>query len=311
MSSWDGTDQFQANAPAASDTSKARGAQRHHRRQKWGLNTDEILVMLLKEEYGLTGLASSFKCEVWSRIATAFSEKTKECVNGTQLKNRWKYLKKKYRLYASLVNKSGWTWDYAQHRPTQMYHDVWDEIIKLNKEYKTAREHSFPLYWDVHKLAGASTATGRYAFASTEERTIVDIIEGSGSSGSPEEQQVRGNGDSGVGERDEPEVFVIGSKRKKPASDSPHVGKKSADPTVEALEKLVELSDRRSKIVEQYESDENYSYKLSMARLTSLPGITAEEIFVGGQAIKQRDERIFFHSIPDMAVSFLRARARK
>ncbi|KAJ0988086.1 hypothetical protein J5N97_006442 [Dioscorea zingiberensis] len=217
MSSWVGADQFQSNASAAaSDTSKTRGAQRHHRRQKWGLDGDEILVTLLKEEYATTrGQASSFKCEVWSRIATAFSEKAKESVTGIQLKNRWKYIKKIYRLYASLVNKSGWTWDYAQHRPTPDSIEVWDDVIKFNKDYKTARDRSFPLYWLVHELAGASSATGRFAVDSTEERTVVDV-EGSGSSASiPVEQDFDGNGGVHMGGRDESDVYRSGTKRKK------------------------------------------------------------------------------------------------
>ncbi|KAJ0975025.1 hypothetical protein J5N97_016990 [Dioscorea zingiberensis] len=222
MSSWVGADQFQSNASAAaSDTSKTRGAQRHHRRQKWGLDGDEILVTLLKEEYATTrGQASSFKCEVWSRIATAFSEKAKESVTG------------------------------------------------------------------------ASSATGRFAVGSTEERTIVDV-EGSGSSASiPVEQDFDGNGDVHMGGRDESDVYRTGTKRNKSASDNPRAGKKSGDATAAALEKLVELSAGRSKIVEQYDSDENYSYKLCMNKLTAMPSITAEEIFVGGQAFKQRDERV-------------------
>ncbi|KAJ0970018.1 hypothetical protein J5N97_022895 [Dioscorea zingiberensis] len=114
---------------------------------------------------------------------------------------------------------------------------------------------------------------------STEERTVVDINEGSGSFGSLVEQDFYGNGDAHrVVGRNESEFFVIGSKRKKPTSDSPHVGKNSADPTIEALERLVELSDRRSKIVEQADSDENFLYKLCMDKLTALPGITAKEI---------------------------------
>ncbi|KAJ0966914.1 hypothetical protein J5N97_023831 [Dioscorea zingiberensis] len=140
---------------------------------------------------------------------------------------------------------------------------------------------------------------------STEERTIVDVDEGSGSFGSLVEQHFDGNGYAHiVGGRDESEVFITGTKRKKPASDNPHAGKKYVDPTVEALEKLVELSDRRSKIVEQSDSEENYSYKLCIDKLTVMPSITAEEIFVRGKAIKQRDEHIFFLSIPPMAVSF-------
>ncbi|KAJ0975682.1 hypothetical protein J5N97_017647 [Dioscorea zingiberensis] len=107
-----------------------------------------------------------------------------------------------------------------------------------------------------------------------------------------------------MGGRDESDVYRSGTKRKKPASDNPRAGKKSGDATAAALEKLVELSAGRSKIVEQYDSEENYSYKLCMDKLTVMPGITAEEIFVGGQAFKQRDERMFFLSIPPMAVLF-------
>ncbi|KAJ0959798.1 hypothetical protein J5N97_000508 [Dioscorea zingiberensis] len=178
--------------------------------------------------------------------------------------------------------------------------------IEFNKDYKTPRDRSFPLYWLVHELAGASSATGRFAVGSTEERTVVDV-EGSGSSAQryPVEAGIfDGNGGVHMGGRDESDVYRSGTKRKKSASDNPRAGKKSGDATAAALEKLVELSAGRSKIVEQYDYEENYSYKLCMDKLTVMPGITAEEIFVGCQAFKQRDERMFFLSIPPMAVSF-------
>ncbi|KAJ0960707.1 hypothetical protein J5N97_001403 [Dioscorea zingiberensis] len=251
--------------------------------------------------------ASSKPCPISAATshmsASICSEKAKESVTGMQLKNRWKYIKKLYRLYASLVNKSGWTWDYAQHRQTPDNIEVWDDVIKFNKEYKTARDRSFPLYWLVHELTGASIATRRFAVGSTEERIVVDV-EGSGSfaTASPVEQDFDGNGDVHMGGRDEANVYRSETKRKKPVSDNPRAGKKSGDATATALEKLVELSAGRSKIVEQYDSEENYSYKLCMDKLTAMPGITAEEIFVGGQAFKQWDERMFFLSIPPMAV---------
>ncbi|KAJ0975085.1 hypothetical protein J5N97_017050 [Dioscorea zingiberensis] len=67
---------------------------------------------------------------------------------------------------------------------------------------------------------------------------------------------------------------------------------------LETLDSLMELSDLRSKIVEEYkDDDESFSYKICIDRLTSLPDITAEEMFIGGQAFKQREERIYFLTI--------------
>ncbi|KAJ0965116.1 hypothetical protein J5N97_026254 [Dioscorea zingiberensis] len=285
---------------AASNMENLQRGSRLHWKQKWGPRGNECLVMLLQEEQdAISGLPSSFKTEVWTRVWSAYVLKTIDDVSITQLKNRWKTLKKNYRIYTNLLNKSGWSWDYVSHCPTPDSPDIWDEVLKVNKDYKIARESSFPLYWTMHALAGMSIATCRYVMGSIEEHTLVDITEGCDESDSPDEQEQH-DGIRSVPASDDIEVIGVREKRKQAQSS-----RNATDHTKEAIDKLLELSDRRSKIVEQYrDDDESFSYKLCMEKLTALPEITAEEMYFSGQAFKQREERIYFLTIPPRCVSF-------
>ncbi|KAJ0981724.1 hypothetical protein J5N97_009979 [Dioscorea zingiberensis] len=101
--------------------------------------------------------------EALVRIWNAYQKMTNEDVTLLQLKGRWKTLKKLYKLYSSLVNKSGWSWDQDNHRPTPGEMTVWEEIIERNKEMKVCRDKPFPLYCKIHALVSPSTATGEYA----------------------------------------------------------------------------------------------------------------------------------------------------
>ncbi|KAJ0967660.1 hypothetical protein J5N97_024577 [Dioscorea zingiberensis] len=157
-----------SGAAVDSNMENLQHGSRLHWKQKWGPVGDECFVILLQEEQNeITGLPSSFKTEVWTRVWSAYVQKTKEDVSISQLKNRWKTLKKNYRI-----------WDYVSHRPTPDSPEIWDDVLKVNKDYKIARERSFPLYWTLHALAGMSTAIGRYAMASTKDHPPVDITEG-------------------------------------------------------------------------------------------------------------------------------------
>ncbi|KAJ0969789.1 hypothetical protein J5N97_022666 [Dioscorea zingiberensis] len=184
-------------------------------------------MLLPEEQAAINGLPCSFKTEVLTRVWSAYVLKTNDDVFIAQLKNRWKTLKKNYRIYTNLLNKSGWSWDYVSHRPTPDSPDIWDEVLKT-----------------MHALVGTSIATVRYAMGSTEKYTLVDITEECDESDSPNEQGQH-DGIRSVPASDDVEVIGVRKKRKQAQST-----KNAIDHTNEAIDKLLELSDRQSKIVE-------------------------------------------------------------
>ncbi|KAJ0988623.1 hypothetical protein J5N97_006979 [Dioscorea zingiberensis] len=121
----------------------------------------------------------------------------------------------------------------------------------------------------------------------------MDVDEGSGSSDSPVHE---------VEKDDAP----AGSKRKHGHNPSPIVTKKkSVERALAVLDRLVELSDRRSRIVEQIkDEDDRFSYDICMEKLSSLPDVSDEEICVGAEALKSYENRIFFMKMRPSVIEF-------
>ncbi|KAJ0978528.1 hypothetical protein J5N97_014002 [Dioscorea zingiberensis] len=173
---------------------------------------------------------------------------TKEDITRSTLKSRWKTLKKLYRLYSSLVTKSGWSWDHENHRPTHSSASfVWDEIIQFNKEYKVARDKPFPLFLKIHELAGNSTATGQYAghtgCGEYTDTPIVEVQESTDSTGDAEDIEKHMETGQQTGMNACSKDHASGSYKRKPIRNSSTAGtkKRSQEQTQEMVEKLVDL----------------------------------------------------------------------
>ncbi|XP_039137437.1 uncharacterized protein LOC120274972 isoform X3 [Dioscorea cayenensis subsp. rotundata] len=259
--------------------------QRLPRRNNWTISSDEALVDLLLEESKQPGVCSgSFRPEAWFRIWNEYQKRTREDTTLPQLKGRWKTLKKLYKLHSSLVGKSGWSWDFDTQRPTPGCPMVWEEIIKLNKEYKVCRDKPFPLFLKIHDLVASSTANGQYASHTggsvRADDLVVNLDEGSGSSDSlvlhVDKDTIPSHS---TGKKVSYNNASSMTKRKQLDHPNPSVSKKkSSDHTVEALNRLISLSDRRSKIMEQSkEEDDSFSFKTCMEKLSSMPGVSDVE----------------------------------
>ncbi|KAJ0967710.1 hypothetical protein J5N97_024627 [Dioscorea zingiberensis] len=200
------------------------------RRSNWSPDNDELLVKLLMEECTENKTCSgSFNPSAWARVFNAYGNKTKEDITVQQLKSRWKTLKKLYRLYSSLVNKGGWSWDHDNHLPTPGCSIVWEEIIQFNKEYKVSRDKPFPLFWMIHELAGSSTATGQYAShtgcGEYRATPIVEVQESTDSTGDAAEKQVEKNTETWqqAGIKVRSMDYASGSSKRKPLKTLPDI----------------------------------------------------------------------------------------
>ncbi|KAJ0985418.1 hypothetical protein J5N97_003774 [Dioscorea zingiberensis] len=248
----------------------------------------------------------SFRPEAWVRIWNAYQKRTNEDITVLQLKGRWKTLKKLYKLYSSLVNKSGWSWDEGNHQPTPGDMNVWEEIIEHNKEFKVCRDKPFPLYWKIHNLVSSSTATGEYATHTgggvhggslyVDVETSTDSTDTS----NPAVQEIAKDTDQAPRRRNKNISYSVGSKRTSDRDPSPRVSKrKSSDTNMELIDRLVTMTDRRSKITERRRDEtDQFSFDACMLKLFAIPGIGPEEACAAVEALKCLEQRIFFIRMP-------------
>lgn len=66
----------------------------------------------------------------WNTITLSFNQKLGVSRSKQQLKDGWKNLKRDFRRYHNLANKSGWGWNYNTNTP-EATDEIWDEIIKV------------------------------------------------------------------------------------------------------------------------------------------------------------------------------------
>ncbi|KAJ0969522.1 hypothetical protein J5N97_022399 [Dioscorea zingiberensis] len=276
----------------------------HQQQQRNNCSTegDETLIyLLLEEQLRCKRFVGSSKSDLWFQVWNLYQQKTNEDISMIQLKNRWKILKKKYKIYSSLLNKSGWSWDFENDCPSPKNLDMWDDIIKVNKEYENTGDKSFPLFWLVHEFACDSAAIWRFDMRSTKDKAAIDVGDGSGSSDAPDgEQPIEVHPSQRKGKN----IIDNGLKRKQLQNQSiPVMKRKNINEALVEINRLVELSDNKSKIIEQYKDEiHNLSFRLCMDKLTSLSNITDEKLFVGAQALKNLDERIFFLTMQTSAI---------
>ncbi|KAJ0963151.1 hypothetical protein J5N97_028273 [Dioscorea zingiberensis] len=166
--------------------------------------------------------------------------------------------------------------------------------MQFNKEYKVARDKPFPLFLKIHELAGSSTATGQYAGHTAcgeyTDTPIVEVQESTDSTGDAAEKHVEKHTETGqqtdmnACSKD----YASGSSKRKPVrnSSTARTKKRSQEQTQEVVEKLVDLSTRRSIIGEELKSkDDMCSYSDCVDQLKTLPDITDEELFIAGKLV--------------------------
>ncbi|KAJ0968270.1 hypothetical protein J5N97_025187 [Dioscorea zingiberensis] len=95
---------------------------------------------------------------------------------------------------------------------------------------------------------------------------------------------------------------------------SPRVSKrKSSEANMETIDRLVMMTDRRSKITERRRDDtDKYSFDACMDKLLSMPGVGGEEACAAVDALKCPENRIFFMKMrPNIVEYWLNLRLKE
>ncbi|MQL85745.1 hypothetical protein Taro_018284 [Colocasia esculenta] len=89
-----------------------------------------------------------------------FNEKTQLSYTLSNLKNRFKNLKKWYAMCLNLKSRFGWGWDDEKNMPVPLSEDAWEEMFAINKDYKTLKGKSFNFMDQMHIITSTSMARG-------------------------------------------------------------------------------------------------------------------------------------------------------
>ncbi|DAZ96661.1 TPA: hypothetical protein N0F65_009224 [Lagenidium giganteum] len=123
---------------------------------------------------------NGLKKEAWTAVLDEFNVTNGLRYTKAQLQSQWTVLKKKYTIFQSLVNNSGFGWDEDAKLPTapaEVTQDsdkhamhsliggeqVWQEYLAAHKEAKEFQSKTLKHYNDLHEIFSGSVATGEYA----------------------------------------------------------------------------------------------------------------------------------------------------
>ncbi|MQM09797.1 hypothetical protein Taro_042669 [Colocasia esculenta] len=128
----------------------------------WREDGDQVLVdILVEHKVQHDGFVNgTFTKEAWRMALRQFNEKTQLSYTLSNLKNRFKNLKKWYAMYLNLKSRSGWGWDDDKNMPVPPSEDAWEEMFAINKDYKTLKGKSFNFMDQMHIITFTSMARG-------------------------------------------------------------------------------------------------------------------------------------------------------
>ncbi|XP_020111097.1 uncharacterized protein LOC109726079 [Ananas comosus] len=286
------------------------------RSQNWSNILDAQLLGLMRDEHTFGNCVNgSFTPIAWKRMVNDFNSRNNMNLTKTQLKNRFKVLKKIFNLYHSLANKSGWGWNSDLHIPTPGDARIWDSVIAENPAYARCRDKPFPAYDDMEFLTQNTTATGRYAFTSAVE--LPPIIESSSGSSPGEDDTIAGIGMSACNLSSDPfEAGGSGSGSKRARSPersnkqaqtvSTSGGrKKKVDARTSAFLDIAEQGKEKLGWVRQLcqlelsKSTDMPSQNQCMQRVYGMTGLSNDDILVLCDAFKKEKNRNAFMSLND------------
>ncbi|MQL70777.1 hypothetical protein Taro_003090 [Colocasia esculenta] len=128
----------------------------------WREDGDQVLVdILVEHKVQHDGFINgTFTKEAWRMALRQFNDKTHLSYTLSNLKNRYKNLKKWYAMYVNLKSRSGWGWDDEKNMLVPPSEDAWDEMIAINKDYKTLKGKFFNFMDQMHIITATSMARG-------------------------------------------------------------------------------------------------------------------------------------------------------
>ncbi|MQM15044.1 hypothetical protein Taro_047983 [Colocasia esculenta] len=108
------------------------GHGRRPRSSNWDALMDRILIdLMLKEQQRINYPGVNFNIHSWTLLSSAFNSASGYSLTSYQVKDHWRLLKTKYKLYVQLLKLSGWGWDPINNIPIPGYDGAWEEVIKV------------------------------------------------------------------------------------------------------------------------------------------------------------------------------------
>jgi hypothetical protein len=130
---------------------------------KWTADLRKMLIDICIEIKAEGGFCDSgFKAEQWHKIVNRFKELTGVTFAPQQLQSQYSDLKKKYGIFKSLVENSGFGFDDATQMPTTD-ENTWKEYITAHPGAAAYRKKPLENYELLVSLFEGQIATGSYA----------------------------------------------------------------------------------------------------------------------------------------------------
>ncbi|WVZ86919.1 hypothetical protein U9M48_033630 [Paspalum notatum var. saurae] len=138
-------------------------------RAVWNPVLEKTLVDLLHEHNTPNYRGQSgWTIETWNKIVKEFHEKENYVTfTKTQIQDKEKELKRKYKLLKEVIKQSGASWS-NQTCMIQAAPAIWDKIIKLYPQAKKFRNQSFPLFEALGQLYDGQSAERTCNFNSSQ-----------------------------------------------------------------------------------------------------------------------------------------------
>ncbi|KAL5711647.1 hypothetical protein ACHQM5_013911 [Ranunculus cassubicifolius] len=148
---------------------------------RWNSAMDTLLIDMLVEA-AKDGKKSGNKWnnDVWTSLKPALSSKAGVQVQDSHIDNRVRQMKKEYRNFKMLKDKSGSSYNESK-QIVELSDDTWNELLSnpiSSKQFKAFRDR--PLKWDFEKLSiivGNSHATGSYALNGLDDAENIDVVD--------------------------------------------------------------------------------------------------------------------------------------
>ncbi|ERM98913.1 uncharacterized protein LOC18426937 [Amborella trichopoda] len=201
------------------------------KRIEWKPYWDEFFVRLLVDQVtkGKKG-EKGFSKESWRYMTNEFNKRFNQNLNKDQLKHRYGYYKREYKLVKMILDQSGFSWDETR-KIVAADADAWNQCISEHPEAKPYQKKSLPLYEPLGVIFGDSPVDGvsMLALALPSPTTVAD---------SPDVLH-----EESFGSRDEENAPIQSKKRQSVTSltlgHSKRVRKGVGDVIAEALQNMV------------------------------------------------------------------------
>ncbi|KAM7254378.1 hypothetical protein ACFE04_021518 [Oxalis oulophora] len=115
----------------------------------------------------------SFNDADWTKIDNEMKVLVGISYGVEKLKSKYHRLRGSYRQFTELINHTGVTWDVDANK-VHAPEEIWQKLAEKNKGFKTFRRNGCKNYELLAHIFSPSTATGKFAFSSTQRPPTSD-----------------------------------------------------------------------------------------------------------------------------------------